>query len=180
MLVAYLAAVVAVTMVHHAGVLAAALALAIALAGRDAPRLARRAAIAVGTFFAAVATGYVAVSLWRGERPWRFLLLVGLRVYLLTFCTLLLGARVNALRALSFSRTLVYVLTLAYSQTLAFRRLLDDFRLAFASRAVRRPGMADRYRHSARATAFFLGKAMKETQEITMAMTSRGFFDDPS
>jgi cobalt/nickel transport system permease protein len=179
-LIAYLVAVVAITLVHRIDTLAVALGAAVALAGRDALHIARRTAVAVGAFVVVVALGYVALSLWRGEFSWRFLLLLNLRVFLLTFCTMLLGARVNALRALSFSRTLVYVLTLAYSQLLAFRRLLDDFRLAFTSRAVRRPTTADRYRHAARAASFFLGKAMNETTEITMAMTSRGFFDDPS
>ena len=180
LLIVYLAAVVAITMVHRLDALAVALALAVAAAGRDAARIARRTVLAVVTFSAVVAVGYVTVALWRGDLSWRYLLLLNLRVFLLTFCTMLLATRINPLRALSFSRTLVYVATLAYSQMLAFRRLLDDFRLAFTSRAVRRPTTADRYRHAARAAAFFLGKAMKETTEITMAMTSRGFFDDPS
>jgi cobalt/nickel transport system permease protein len=178
LLLAYLAVVVAVTLVHRLDVLAGALVLTAAAAGRDAPRLARRTATAVLFFTATVTLAYVAAALWRGRLSWYFVVLLNLRVFLLSFLSMLFASRINAFRALSFSRTLMYVLTLAYSQALAFRRLHDDFRLAFTSRSVTRPRARERYRHAASTASFFLRRALNETGEITMALTSRGFFDD--
>lgn len=178
LLLAYLAAVVAVTMVHRLDVLGGALALALVAAGGAAPRLARRALMAMLFFTATVTIAYVAAALWRGSLSWYFVILLNLRVFLLAFLSMLFASRINPFRAFSFSRTLVYVLTLAYSQVLVFRRLHDDFRLAFASRSVARPRARDRYRHAASTASFILRRALNETGEITMALTSRGFFDD--
>ena len=180
LLIAYLVAVVAITMVHRPVVLGGAFVAVLAVAGKDAPGCLRRAFRAIVAFNMVVSVGYISLSLWRGDIAWRFLLLLNLRVLLLTFLTVLMGIRVNALRSLSFSRTLVYVLTLAYSQVFTFRRLLEDFRMAFISRSPGRTRSRDRYRHAASTASFFVRKSMHETTDITMALNSRGFFDDPS
>lgn len=177
-LILYLVAVVTVTLIHHPGVLGVAFLVVVPLSGKDALCILRRAFLAVVAFNAVVSVGYVALSLWRGDVAWSFLLLLNVRVLLLTFLTVLMGTRVNALRALAFSRTLVYVMTLAYSQVLTFRRLLEDFRMAFISRSPGKTRHVDRYRHAASTASFFIRKSMNETTDITMAMNSRGFFDD--
>jgi cobalt/nickel transport system permease protein len=179
LLLAYLAAVVAATSIHRVEWLAGALAVVLVVAGRDAARVARRAAIAMTAFTAVVTVTYAALSAWRGEFSWYFVALLNVRVFLLTSLSVLFAMRVNPFRAVDFSRTLVHVVTVAYSQALTFRRLHDDFGHAFTSRSVGRVRARDRYRHAAATASFFLRRALRETGDITLAMTSRGFFDDP-
>lgn len=179
MLIAYLAAVVGATMTHRVEVLAAAGVVVLLIAGRDAARVVRRAGRAMLAFTATVTIAYAALAWWQGGFSWYFVALLNVRVFLLTSLSVLFALRVNAFRALGFSRTLVYVVSVAYSQMLAFRRLHDDFRLAFTSRSVGRIRARDRYRHAASTASFFLRRALRETTDVAMAMTSRGFFDDP-
>lgn len=177
-LVAYIAAVIAITLVHHPWILAAALVALIAVSGRRAPRLARKALLAILLFNSVVTVSYVVITLARGGFSPGFVVLVNLRVFLLTFLTFFTFERINAFKALSFSKSLSYLLTLAASQIVAFHRLFEDFRMAFKSRTARRPDARDLYRHSAAAASFFLQKSYQESTEIGDAMRSRGFFDD--
>jgi cobalt/nickel transport system permease protein len=178
-LVAYLAAVVAATSIHRVEWLAAALVVVLALAGRDAGRVVRRSAVAVAAFTGVVTVTYAALAAWRGEFSWYFVALLNVRVFVLTSMSVLFAMRVNPFRAIDFSRTLVHVVTVAYSQAQTFRRLHDDFGHAFTSRSVGRVRARDRYRHAAATASFFLRRALRQTGDITLAMTSRGFFDDP-
>jgi cobalt/nickel transport system permease protein len=177
-LIFYVAAIIAVTSVHHPGVLGAGLVAAIAIAGRRAPALAKKALVAILLFNSVVTVSYAAVSLIRDEFSLNFVILINLRVFLLTFLTFLTIDRINPFKALSFSKTLSYLLTLAASQVVAFRRLFEDFRMAFKSRTARRAGPGDLHRHASSAASFFFQKAFQESTEITDAMKSRGFFDD--
>jgi cobalt/nickel transport system permease protein len=102
---------------------------------------------------------------------------MNLRVYLLTYLTLWLSARVNLFRALDFSRTLVFLLTLAYSQALSLRRVYQEFRLALRSRTIGRLAARDVYRHRASLGGFLLDKSLHEATDIAQALRSRGFFD---
>jgi cobalt/nickel transport system permease protein len=104
--------------------------------------------------------------------------LVNLRVLLLTSMTFLLGQRVNLFAALSFSRTLLYLLTIAYGQIVTFRRLMADFRLGLESRSLNRPRPIDIFRHGAATAAFFLKRSHRGAADVTQAMASRGFFHD--
>lgn len=174
----YVAAVVLVTSVHDMRLLLCAALVAAVVAGRDLAGIARRAALSIVFFNSVVTLSYLILSLVRGDFSARYVALVNLRVFTLTFLTFLVGARVNMVRALAFSRTLSYVLTLAVSQTLAFRRLFGDFRQAFASRSIERPRVADVFRHAASTGSFFLEKSLANVTEITHAMQSRGFFSD--
>ncbi|UCH83551.1 MAG: ABC transporter permease [Candidatus Latescibacterota bacterium] len=177
-LVVYAAAVIAITLVHHTGLLAAALAVAVVIAGQRAARLARKAFFAIVVFNLVVTVSYVVVSLVRDELSLHFVLLMNLRVFLLTFLGFLVADRINLFKAVSFSKTLSYLLTVAASQIVTFRRLFDDFRMAFKSRTPNPARSKDLYRHGASAASFFLHKSFLESAEITDAMKSRGFFDD--
>jgi len=177
-LLLYIAAIIAITSVHHLGILSAGLAAAVAVAGRRAPRLVRKTLVAILLFNSVVTVSYVVISLLRNEFSLDFVILINLRVFLLTFLTFLTIDRINLFKALSFSKTLSYLLTLAASQIVAFRRLFDDFRMAFKSRTARQAGPRDLRRHASSAASFFLQKSFQESTEITDAMKSRGFFDD--
>jgi len=178
MLLAYLAAVLLATSVHDLRILGLGLAVAMVLAGRRLPRVAKRAALAILFFNSTVTISYLLLGLWQGDFSGRYVLLVNLRVFLLTFLTFLLAEHFNPFRAFAFSRSLLFLTSLCYSQVLTLRRLFGEFRFAFRSRTIIRPGLGDLYRHSAATASYFLQKSVSDAGEIARAMTSRGFFND--
>jgi cobalt/nickel transport system permease protein len=175
-MVAYLVAVVATTLIHDAAWLAAALGVALLLAGSDAWRILRRAFLPIAVFNVAVSLGYVVAGLIGNDFHFAYLILVNIRVLLLTFLTFLLAARVDFLRALNFSPTSSYLVVLALSQIMTFRRLQEEFRLAGESRRLRRWSLRDGYARSTASAVRFFDKAEHGAAEIAAAMRSRGFF----
>jgi len=174
----YAAAVVAATTIHHVVFLGLVFAVASVIAGRDWGRVAGGALKAILFFNSVVTVSYTIVSVVQDGFSLEYVVLVNIRVFVLTFLTFLAARRINILRAVSFSRTLSYVITLALGQLVTFRRMLVDFRMAMASRSIRRPAMKDMYRHAASSASFFFLKALNDSTEITDGMKSRGFFDD--
>jgi cobalt/nickel transport system permease protein len=179
-LLAYLAAVVAVTFIHAPWFLAALLVLALAAGGAGRWKILRRAVLAGLTFNLAVSLGYAAVSLWQGRFSAQYLLLANLRVLLLVYLGFWFVARVNLLEACRFSPSLGFVVTLAAGQIEVFSRALRDFRLAFVSRNAAAPGLHDRARHAAAQAGHLLDKSVCMAAETALAMRSRGAFDDYS
>lgn len=177
-LILYVAALVGAGLVHQPAWLAAGVLAALALAGRDAPAILRRAVLAVLAFSAVVSLGYAVLAWVREISPWPVLLRLNLRVLLLAILSFLFVARTNLFRAFDFSPGFTYVLGLAYSQAMVFRRAHDDFRLALASRSLRRPSLGDRYRASAAALSWFMEKSLQAARQSALALRSRGFFDD--
>jgi cobalt/nickel transport system permease protein len=177
-LAAYVAVVLALTLVHDPSALAAALTAALALAGRDAPVILRRTLHAVLIFNLAVSLGYLIQIGPSHPAVWETLLRLNLRVLAITVLTFVFIARVNLFRALDFSRTLTYLLGMAYSQTLGFRRVQGDFREALISRSLHRPRLGDRFRASAAAASWFVDKGLARARESAQALRARGFFHD--
>jgi cobalt/nickel transport system permease protein len=174
----YIGAVLGVTAVHHPAFFAVILAAASLLAGGRWGRLALKSIRAIAVFNSIVTVSYVALASARGD-PWlEYILLVNMRVFVLTFMTFLASSRINVLRAVSFSKKMSYVITVALGQLVTFRRMLGDFKMAVASRTIRRPRMTDSYHRAASSAAFFFSKALNDASEITDGMKSRGFFDD--
>jgi cobalt/nickel transport system permease protein len=175
-LFAYVGGVILATSVHDIAFLGIMLGMVVPLAGKGLPRIARRAFLSIVLFNSVVTVSYVLFSLWRGGFSAHYVVLVNLRVFLLTYMTFLLAYRIDPFRALSFSRSLLYLLTITYSQALTFRRIFRDFLLARKSRTVGRLSAGDLYRHGASTGAYFLQKAAGDAEEIARAMDSRGFF----
>ncbi|MBD3237549.1 MAG: ABC transporter permease [Candidatus Eisenbacteria bacterium] len=178
LLLAYLLWVVLLTSVHDLRLLGGALILVGLLSGRAAPRLAWRALRAFVWFNLIVSVSYLLASLWRGDVTWSYLALINLRVAALSLSTFWLAERIDLLAALRFSETLRYLLSIAYGQIFAMRRLLVDFRDALRSRTVGSLRLRDLYRQRAAAAAFLFGRGLRDAGEITLAMRSRGFFDE--
>jgi cobalt/nickel transport system permease protein len=174
----YAAAIVAVTAIHHPAFLGSVLAAALLLAGRDAGRVAGRSLRAIAVFNAVVTVSYAVIALRRHEFSLGYVALINSRVFILTFLTFLAARRIRLLRACAFSPTLSYLVTLALGQTMTFRRLLGDFRQAMTSRALRRPRLADFYRHAAASAGYFYLRALDDASAVTDVMRSRGFFHD--
>ncbi|MBD3161685.1 MAG: ABC transporter permease [Candidatus Latescibacteria bacterium] len=175
---AYLAAVVAATMIHDPLVLAIWLAAVLALAGRDLPHVLKRAVLSVLLFTGIVSVSYLALSLLEDRFSGRTLLLLNLRVLLLSSMTFLFARKADLFEAFGFSRSLRFLLVLVYGQTLLFRRLIRETREAFASRSIGRPGLLARYRRSAATGALLYEKSIRNAAESGQAMRSRGLFVD--
>jgi len=179
LLLLYLGAVAAGSLVHDARVLGVALVLVPASAGARAGKLARRTLLATAPFLLAIAAGWAVVAAgdgWAAARP--AFTRMGLRVALLTALAFRVLPLVSLPRALSFSATLRFVLVLATSQVLAFRRLFGDFRLALEARSPRRVGPRVALRHGAATAAWFLRRAEHDATTMTQALDARGFFLD--
>jgi cobalt/nickel transport system permease protein len=173
-LAAYLAAVVTATFVHQPALLAAALTLALAAAGRERWKLLRRTLLAILAFNLTVSLGYTIVALWRGDFNAGYLLLVNLRVLLLVFLGVWFAARVDVIAAIGVSPTLTFVATLTLGQLRAFERIVNDFTLAFSSRNPAPPRVAD---HATAQSIALLDKTQAAAAESALAMRSRGAFD---
>lgn len=149
----------------------------LAVAGRDAVSIARRAFLATVAFTGFVSLAYVLQNYWLDAgMPWRWLLAVNLRVLDMSMLTFLFIRRVNLSAALSFSKRLSFLLVLTVSQSIALRRTLDDFRLGLSSRVSGRATLRDRYRASARAAGWLLDRALANAHESAQALQSRGLF----
>jgi len=174
----YLAGVLFLTSFHGMAVMAGAAIVLAVFSGRSFFRLAKRTFFALLLFNSAVSISYMLLSMTRGAPFLAPLLLINARTYLLTFSTFLLIERVNLFSALSFSKTLTFLLTLSYSQILTFRRLLSELLLSMKSRTIIRPGRRDLYRFVSSAVYLFLDRSIRNSREITLAMKSRGFRND--
>jgi cobalt/nickel transport system permease protein len=177
LLLAYAVAVVAATLVHRPLWLNAAALLVVVSAGPRAPRLLGRVLRAALPFILAVSLGYLLVARDDPAAPTTLALVNG-RVLLLVALAFRVLPAVDLTRALGFSPTLRFALVLVTSQVLTFRRLFTDFRLALASRTVRRVGLLTALRHGAATAAWFLHRAEHDATERTQALTARGFFLD--
>ncbi len=177
-LFAYLAAVVAATLVHSPALLGGALVLTVAFSGPQRGRLLRRTLVSVLAFNLAVSLGYALVTLWQGGFRADYLLLVNLRVGLMVYLGLWFAARVDVLAALRGWSTLTWLAALALGQIRSFERLARDFRLAFTSRNPCPPALTDRARHAAAQAGTLAEKALAGATESAQALRSRGVFEE--
>jgi len=173
----YLAGLVALSALTEPIWLMLGLVLILALAGRRAGVLLRRAALATLLFSGMVSLAFAGYSLaLDGHLPWPWLLTVNVRVLAMALLTFLFMERVNLFRALAFSRRLSLLLVLAMSQAQSMRRTLVEFRQGLESRQLGEPALQARYRAAARALVWLLDRALANAHESAQALRSRGFF----
>ncbi len=177
-LILYLITVVAVTFIHHPGILIGLLGFAIVAAGKRIGLLLSRALIAIIIFNLIISLSYFVMALWQGYIYSDYLLVVNIRVILLAFLGFWLIATVNLFAILADFPVLRLIATLAVSQIKTFERILEEFRLAFQSRNLASPSWLARVRHSAAQPQALLDKSIASANETALAMRSRGAFDD--
>ncbi len=182
---AWAATVLVVSSLHDLRFLIAGPFLVAVVAGRRAPAAARRALLAVAVFGGTVGATWLAVALVQGDPPWpaalRAVARLELRAFLLTFLTFGVLGHVDGDRFLAAWPSLRAGRVVVLSQIRMFRRLLDDFGLALESRSIRPLGWSSRLGHAAAATTSLLTRAMREADEIGMAMEARGLLgSDPT
>jgi len=177
-LCAWLAAVVAVTLVHDPVGLGAGLAAVLLVSGQGRGALLRRAARAVLPVLLVISIGYLVMGWLTGGVAWSFLLLLNLRVLLLALLTTWMVRDVNLDRALQGFPGAQRWLSIVRSQVTVFRRLAAEYRAAVQSRSTIPPTLVQRYRAGAVLGLAALDKAMYNSEALTQGMRSRGAFDD--
>lgn len=174
-LVAYLGFVVLCTLVHAPAALTALLAVALLAAGRDWRAVASRALRAALPFTALVALPWLAVHGLDAGAP--YVLRLGLRVAAIAVAGFACIGRIDLLRAVRGAPTLAWMLALVTSQILVLRRAAADFAGAFESRCIARPSVRDRLRHATAMAGYLIVVALRQCEEVALAMRSRGFFE---
>lgn len=132
--------------------------------------------LCVLTFNLIVSISYLIFSLINNSLDLRYLLLMNLRVITITYTTFFFINHTNLFAALSFSKTLSYLLSLTYSQITAYQKIMNDINFAHTSREIKRDK-----RHLKIFTThtiwLFFTKSIYNAKESSLAMRSRGFLD---
>lgn len=106
-----------------------------------------------------------------------YIFLINLRVFLLTYLTFFFISRTNLFLALNFSKNLSALLSIALSQIISYNRIIDDMKFAQRSRVMVKDKKLLKYFSRAEINYFF-AKFINNAKETSMAMKSRGFFND--
>ena len=178
-LLLYVAAVLAVCLLHAPALLAGLLLLALLGSGAARGPLLRRTLRAVLVFNLSVSAGYALLAHWQGTFDALVLLRLNLRVALLVYLGFWFIGRFDLLAALRGLPLLSLLATLALGQMRVFERMLADFRQAFVSRNPVPAPLAVRVHQAAAQTATLIDKSLQAATEAAQAMRSRGVFDDP-
>jgi len=108
--------------------------------------------------------------------PWHYIVYINLKVYTLTFFVFWFFSKISPVQFMAFSKDLGYLTTITLSQIYSYKKTFEDFRLAFKSRTYKLKDKNPKF--ITRTFEFFLKKAIKDSEERTLAMKARGFFKD--
>ena len=137
----------------------------------------KKAAKSILFFNIAISIGFLITALLQ-NRPWvDFLLLFNFRVFDLTLCTLLFSSNVNIALALSFSKTLSFLMTITLSQIYSYQKSYENFMLALKSRLIKKMNERAKKEFVASVFGYFFTKALYDSEEKSLALKARGFFD---
>lgn len=183
LLLGYLATVLVVSFIHDVTQLmmilaAVILAVVILLSWRALPILLKRTIYVLFFFNLTVSLGYMLMMWLNNTNDWLTLFRLNLRAFLLTFMSFSLIHVIHWHHALLFSHFLTRLMMITQSQILSFRRAQETFQLAFTSRSLRTPTLRDRYRLARSVVLWLFDKAFFASKEMTLALRSRGFFND--
>jgi len=140
-------------------------------------KTALRAFKSILIFNISVTIGYIIQSLFLGKEFFDFILLFNLRVYDITFMTLFVSSKINLIKAVSFSKSLQFLLIATLSQIQSFTKTFEDFTLALKSRTIKTITQKNKKNFVSSMFYFFLKKSLHNSQERALALKARGFFD---
>ena len=128
-------------------------------------------------FNISVSLGYIIQSLFLNREFYGFLSLFNLRVFDMTFSTLYIIEHINIINAVSFSKSLKFLLSATISQIENFKKSYEDFMLALKSRSIKKLKERKAKEFIASMFYFFLKKSLHNSKERSLALKARGFFD---
>jgi len=123
-----------------------------------------------------VTLGYIIMAYFKHINPWHYIIYINLKVYTLTFFVFYFFSKISPVQFMAFSKDLGYLTTITLSQIYSYKKTFEDFRLAFKSRTYKLKDKSPKF--ITRTFEFFLKKAIKDSEERTLAMKARGFFKD--
>ena len=173
----YFASIVVFSFVHKPLWLGGFLGASFILCGKKRINILKKTLFAALPFTGCVSVAYSALSLWQGTFSADYLYLVNTRVLLLVFLGFWLISTLNLSDSLASFPLLRLVATLATSQIKTFERLLAEAKLAFQSRNVIKPNYLAKMRHASAKTHTLFDKSLASSEEVTLAMRSRGAFE---
>ena len=174
----YLLSIILLTSIHNIGFIGAFLGGLLLLSFRDTLKLLKKTVLSIILFNSVVSISYIIFSIIKGQSWLDYIVLLNLRVFTITYLTFFVLSSINLFKALSFSKTLTYLLVLSYSQILNYKRSYLDFKLALKSRTIEKLDIKTIYRYISSVFYYFFNKSLKNSEEISQAMKSRGFFND--
>ncbi|WP_263832905.1 hypothetical protein [Sulfurospirillum oryzae] len=140
-------------------------------------KMLKKALKSIFFFNIAISIGFVIIALLH-QKPWmEYLLLFNLRVFDLTLTTMLFSHYVNIALALSFSKTLSFLMTIALSQIYSYQKSYENFMLALKSRLIKKMSERARKEFITSVFGYFFTKALYDSEEKSLALKARGFFD---
>lgn len=177
-LVAYLAAVIAVTLIHDPRVLLLVLAGLLLSSGPGRLALLLHAGRPVLWILLLISSGLLVMGWLTGQPVLHALLLINLRVLVLALLTAWMLRDVDLDLALVRVPQVRRWLVIVRAQVQLFRRLVQDYRCAQKSRTVVAPTLHQRYLGSAAIGLAALDKGVHNAEMVTQAMRSRGALHD--
>jgi len=141
------------------------------------PKVAIKAIKAILFFNLSVTLGYIAQSLFLQREFLSFLAVFNLRVFDITFLTIFTSSKINLIQAVSFSKSLQFLLIATLTQIQSFQKTFEDFKMAIKSRTLTIINQEDRKNFISSMFYFFLKKSLHNSKERTLALKARGFFD---
>jgi len=140
-------------------------------------KILKKALKSIFFFNIAISIGYIAIAVLQ-ERVWlEYILLFNLRVFVLTLTTLLFSHYVNITLALSFSKTLSFLLSVSLSQIYSYQKSYENFMLALKSRLIKKMNERAKKEFITSVFGYFFTKALYDSEEKSLALKARGFFD---
>ncbi len=136
----------------------------------------KKVILSIFFFNLGVSIGYIIFSYFKQINPWYYIIYINLKVFLMTYFVFWFFSKVNVVLFFSFSKDLSYLFTMTLSQIYSYKKTLQDFQMAFKSRVV---NLKDKeYVFLKNTLKFFFKKAMHDSKEKSLAMKSRGFFEN--
>ena len=174
----YLVGVLWISWIHDPVFLTGLLGILIFLTGREIRLHAVRVGRGIFFFNFSVSAGWISYSFFSGRDPWPTILLLNLRVLDLALASSLIVEKADLQKALSFSRTLRALVTMSIAQIQVYRRIYEEFQLAYESRSIRPTGFREPVRFIHARLAYFLIRALQDSEETGRALVSRGYSVD--
>jgi len=168
-----LLAIVLLTFIHDIQILSALAVIFFVLSYKQSIKSIK----AILLFNISVSIGYIIQSLLLEKEFIEYLALFNLRVFDITFLTLYVSSKINLINAVSFSKSLRFLLSATISQIESYKKSYEDFMLALKSRSVKK--LKDRKAKEFLSSMFyfFLKKSLHNSKERSLALKARGFFD---
>ena len=124
-----------------------------------------------------ISLGFILLSLLK-DKPWLdFIMLFNLRVFDLSFMTILFTQSVNLPSLLSFSPTLSFLFTISLSQITSYQKSYENFLLSLKSRLIKKMSERRKKEFITSVFGYFFKKALYDSGEKSLALKARGFFD---